>query len=237
MNKLAKVQAVSGLAFAVFLAMHLATTVSALGGPVSYDGTLASLRAVYRSHPVVELLLIGTSATVHIACAILQILRRRKTGPHPTPPLPLRLHRWSGYFLMIVIVGHVFATRVMPALAGAPDGGADFSYLAFSVLAWPFFIGPYYFVLGVAGATHLGLGLGYAAAALIPRCFGPAARRTSIATAALAGGLVFAGVTAIIARSAEADRSRFPEYRLMYDRYMPMMPEPRLESKTPSPKS
>src|SRR5688500_15590400 len=127
MNRLAKVQAISGLSFASFLGLHLATTVSAVGGPASYDGTISSLRAIYRAHPIVEFLLIGTSAAVHIACAILQILRRRKTGPHPAPPFPLRLHRWSGYFLMIVIVGHVFATRVMPALSGVPRGGADFS--------------------------------------------------------------------------------------------------------------
>jgi succinate dehydrogenase/fumarate reductase cytochrome b subunit len=217
----AKTQALSGLAFAIFLAMHLATTVSAVGGPASYDGTLASLRAIYRAHPAVEFLLIGSSAAVHIGCAILQIARRRKTGPHPTPPWRLRLHRWSGYFLMAAIVGHVYATRVMPALGG---GRADFSYLAFSVIAWPNFINPYYFVLGLAGSVHLGLGLGFAAQAWAPATFSPALKRVSIGIAALTGALVFAGVTGIIARSAEADRSRFGDYRDWYDRYMPVMP-------------
>ncbi len=235
MSRLAKVQAISGLCFAVFLVLHLATTVSGAGGPSTYDGTLASLRTIYRAHPVVEFLLIGTSAAVHIATGILGFVRRRKSGPHPKLELRLRIHRWSGYFLMLAIVGHVFATRVMPALAEGPTatGRADFSYLAFSVLAWPLFINPYYYALGLAGSLHLGLGLGFAAATLAPRYFGsPAARRTSVAMAAALGVFVMAGVTAIIARSAEADRSRFVEFRALYDRYMPFMP-PRARAAEP----
>jgi|SRR5688572_2561694 len=232
MNRLARVQAVSGLAFACFLALHLATTVSAAGGPATYDGTLASLRSVYRAHPIVEFLLIGAAAAVHIACAITGILRRRRSGPHPTPPIALGVHRWSGYALMLAIVGHVYATRVMPALA---DRGADFSYLAFSILAWPVFIKPYYYALGLAGAIHLGLGLGYAAAAL---GFGaPWIRRTSVAVAGVAGALVFAGVTGMIAKSAEADRSSFEAYRAWYDRYMPVMPPAKPISRLEAPET
>ena len=226
MNRLTRVQAASGLGFAFFLALHLATTVSAVGGPASYDGTLASLRAVYRAHPIVELLLIGATAATHITCAILQIVRRRRTGPHPSPPLVLRIHRWAGYFLMLAIVGHVYATRVMPAMA---ESGADFSYLAFSILAWPYFIKPYYYALGLAGAIHLGLGLGYAMTALGPRS--PWIRKASAAGAGIAAALVVAGVTGMIARSAEADRSRFDVYRALYDRYMPVMPKPASSSK------
>ena len=40
MNRLAKIQAISGLCFALFLVLHLATTVSGVGGPSTYDGTL-----------------------------------------------------------------------------------------------------------------------------------------------------------------------------------------------------
>jgi len=223
LNRLARIQAISGLGFAVFLVLHLATTVSAVGGPASYDSTLGSLRAIYRAHPIVEFTLIGLSAAVHIACAILQILHRRRTGPHPTPAFRLRLHRWSGYVLMLFIVGHVFATRVMPALG---EGPADYSYLAYSVLSWPVFINPYYYALGLAGAIHFGLGLGFAASALAPRGFGEAAtRRTSIAATVVAGILVFAGVTGIIAGAEKADQARFSEYRALYNRYMPFMPK------------
>jgi hypothetical protein len=122
---------------------------------------------------------------------------------------------------MLAIVGHVYATRVMPAIAG---GAADFSYLAFSVIAWPYFITPYYFVLGTAGAIHLGLGLGFAAQALAPAGASAALRRASIALAAAAGVLVCAGVAGILMKSAEADWSQFQEYRGLYDRYLPVMP-------------
>jgi succinate dehydrogenase/fumarate reductase cytochrome b subunit len=219
MNRLAKIQAISGLAFAVFLVLHLATTVSAVGGPASYDGTLASLRAIYRAHPIVEFLLIGVSAAVHLACAGLQILRRRKT-PQPTPSLRLRVHRTSGYVLMLFIAGHVFATRVMPAMS---EGPADFSYLAFSVLSWPVFINPYYYALGLAGAIHFGLGLGFAVSALSPRTD---ARRVSLAVAAIAAVLVFAGVTGIIRGAENSEPARFAEFRALYKRYMPFMPQP-----------
>ena len=223
MNRLAKIQAISGLCFALFLVLHLATTISGVGGPSTYDGTLVSLRSIYRAYPIVEFLLIGASAAVHITCGILQIVRRRKTGPHPKPPFRLRLHRWSGYFLMLVIVGHVFATRVMTS------GGADYSYLAFSVLNWPVFINPYYFALGLAGSIHFGLGLGFAASTLAPRYFNSsAAKRASVAVAASLGVLVMIGVTGIIAGADKADASRFGDYKALYDRYMPFMPKGKL---------
>jgi succinate dehydrogenase/fumarate reductase cytochrome b subunit len=218
-GRVAKVQALSGLCFALFLALHLATTVSAAGGPGSYDGTLASLRAIYRAHPIVEFLLVGVSAAVHIACAVIQFNRRRKTGPHPKPGLRLRLHRWSGYFLMLVIVGHVFATRVMPAQSAS--GPADFAYLGYSVLSWPAMINPYYYALGTAGAVHFGLGLGFAVSALLP---GRDPRRLSMAVAAVVAVLVIAGVTGIIGNAEKADPSRFSEFRALYGRYMPFMP-------------
>src|SRR5262245_11775392 len=184
-------QAISGAGFALFLALHLATTASGATGPASYDGTLSSMRAVYRAHPVVEFLLIGALAAIHMACGVIRFVRRRRAGPQPKPALRLRLHRWAGYFLMIAFAGHVYATRVMPALGTA---SADYSYLSFSILAWPAMIVPYYFVLGLAGAVHFGLGLGFAAATLTGRY----PRRVSLAAAWGAGILVTAGVAGIV---------------------------------------
>jgi hypothetical protein len=217
-NRLAKVQAISGLGFALFLVLHLATAASGSGGPGAYDGTLGSLRAVYRAHPLVEFLLVGATAAVHMACAVLRILERRRAGFQPKPDLRLRVHRISGYFLMIAFAGHVYATRVMPALG--PGEVADYSYLAFSVLAWPAMIIPYYYLLGLAGSIHFGLGLGYALAVL----FGARSRMASIAVATGVGILVAAGVTGIVANAGRAERRRFLEFRALYERYMPVMP-------------
>lgn len=221
MGRVARAQAISGLVFALFLTLHLTTTVSAVGGPASYDGVLGAVRRLYRPHIAVELALIGIPALVHIVCAVLQIIdrrRRRRSGEAlPTPSWRVRIHRWAGYFLLAAIGGHVFATRVMPA-------GADFAYLAYSILGWPAAINPYYVILGTAGAVHLVLGLGFAAAILAPRRFAsPAVARLFAWGAAAGATAVIAGVAFMIARAPQADRSRFPEYRAAYEKHLPFM--------------
>ncbi len=228
--RLAMVQAVSGVVFAVFLALHLATTSSAAGGAALYDGVLAALRRVYRPTLAVELLLIGVPAVVHIACAVLALLARRGTRA-PRSPLRVRVHRATGYVLLVAIGGHVFATRVMPALAtgATATGAADFSYLAYSLLNWPGFMRPYYLVFGVAGAIHLALGLGVATQVLFGRR-GPAMAtvgRVSVAAAVVAGVLVAAGVSRMIVGAGQASVARFAEFRALYERFMPFLP-PRL---------
>jgi succinate dehydrogenase/fumarate reductase cytochrome b subunit len=209
------VQAASGLAFAFFLTLHLATTASGVGGPGTYDGTLAALRRVYRPVLAVEIVLIAVPALVHIACGILQIVDRRRRGVAPGSPLA---HRLAGYVLLTAIGGHVFATRVMPAFG---DGPADFSYLAYSVLNWPLFMQPYYLVLGVAGAVHLTLG-----ASIALRILGLArpTRQRVLAVAAVLALIVAAGTAGIIAGADTASRARFPTFRALYERFMPFLP-------------
>ena len=74
--RIARLQALSGLAFAFFLTLHLATTASGVGGERLYDGTLAALRRVYRPALLVEIVLIAVPALVHVACAVAQIKHR-----------------------------------------------------------------------------------------------------------------------------------------------------------------
>jgi hypothetical protein len=207
------------MAFAVFLLLHLATTVSALSGPGTFDAVMRVVRRVYRPHLVVELLLVGGSAGLHIGISLLLMVRRWR-GATPSSPRPLvRVHRWAGYVLLSLIVLHVVATRVVTALAGTP---ADFAFLAFSVLHWPLMIDPYYLALGAAGALHLALGLGLAATILFPgRLKAARARRVATAAAALLVTLVLGGVVSIIARADRADRSRYPQLDAMYRRYYP----------------
>ena len=218
MAPVARIQALSGLVFAFFLTLHLLTTASASGGAAAYDGVLAVLRRIYRPALAVEILLVGIPALVHIACGILQILDRRRSGTAAGSPIA---HRLAGYVLLAAIGGHVFATRVMPALG---DGPADFSYLAYSILNWPLFMQPYYVVLGVAGAVHLVLG-----ATIALRVLGLAQppRRIAVAGAAVAGIVVALGVAGIIAGASTASRDRFPAFRALYERFMPFLP-PRL---------
>src|SRR5262245_25798225 len=131
MARRTRIQAVSGLAFAFFLLLHLATTTAAVGGPAAYDATLAALRRLYRPTLALETILIGVPAVVHVACAVLALRDRRRRGLHASAPLA---HRVAGWFLVAAIAGHVFATRVMPTFG---TGGADFAYLAYSLRNWP----------------------------------------------------------------------------------------------------
>ncbi|HEY3226576.1 MAG TPA: DUF1691 domain-containing protein [Planctomycetota bacterium] len=222
----ARLQAISGILFAAFLILHLATTTSAVGGPATYDAVLEGMRNVYRPHLVVELLLIGLAGSVHIVCGIVRIIRRRRDPNRVKPSLVVRIHHWAGYVLLLAIAGHVFATRVMPALATGPTatGKADFSYLAYSVTGWPLFMKPYYVLLGAAGAIHLGLGLGLAAGVLFGGRADPRKlQRFAVGGAAVLTVLVVCGVLSIIRNAPRADRSRFAEFRVLYERFLPFM--------------
>jgi succinate dehydrogenase/fumarate reductase cytochrome b subunit len=218
MAQVARVQACSGLLFAFFLALHLATTASAAGGAATYDGVLAALRRIYRPTLVVEIALIAVPALVHVACGIVQIVERRRRGTPAGSPLA---HRLAGYVLLAAIGGHVFATRVMPAFG---DGPADFSYLAYSLLSWPLFMQPYYVVLGVAGALHVVLGVTIAIRVL---GLGRPSRLGARVAAAVAALVVAFGVAGMLAAAPTASRERFPAFRALYERFMPFLP-PRL---------
>jgi hypothetical protein len=134
---------------------------------------------------------------------------RRRAGPLPRPALAVRIHRWSGLFLMLAITGHVLATRVLVR--------ADFSLVAFAMASLPAFFVPYYLLLGAAGAAHLTLGVGFATARLFPRA-AMVARRPARWAAAAAVVVVTVGVASIIAFTPRADRRRFPEFRALVER-------------------
>lgn len=230
--KLGPIQAASGAIFALFLFLHLLTAASGLLGPAGYDSTLGALRHLYRPHVAVELVVIGASGTIHIACAIWQMVRRRKVFALKGP-LWMRAHRLSGYFLLLILVGHVFATRIAPTLATAPTatGKADFAFLAFATLKVPGFFWPYYLMLALTGSTHLGLGLHLAsrvlgrrgrattAGALAPQGSGPSPARLALIFGFTA--LVTAGVFSILWHASDAPRHRFPEYQGLADKLLP----------------
>ncbi|MCC6574309.1 MAG: hypothetical protein IT462_11010 [Planctomycetes bacterium] len=226
MKFLPKVQAASGAVFAFFLVLHLATTASAATGIAGFDNTLITLRSVYRPNIAVELILIGVPLAVHAVCALVQMGRRFKTRPNPKPHWHIRVHRWTGYYLLVVIIGHVFATRIMPLFGAGPTatGSADFSYLAYSLVHWPAFFYPYYILLGFCGAVHMCLGVGIAARVLTPKLAAKLpVQKISTALAAVCGVIAVIGVLFILSNAWHADRSRFAEYDAVYDKFMPFM--------------
>ena len=155
-----RVQALSGLTFLVFAALHLANTALAALGPAVYNGFQRTLRPIYQ-YPAVELALVLAPIVVHIAAGIVR-MRQRKGLRAPTA-LRARVHRYAGYFLMLFIVGHVGATRLPPLLAGAYP---EFEGVAFTFQFLPLWFYPYYFALGLAGLLHAAIGTPLALAAL-----------------------------------------------------------------------
>ncbi len=234
LRRLGPIQAASGAVFAAFLCLHLLTASSGLLGVAGYDATLALLRRIYRPHIVVEIVLIGGSAAVHIACAVAQ-MRRRGRVFSLSGPLWMRAHRLSGYFLLLVLFGHVFATRIAPTLAVAPTatGRADFAFLAYAALSAPAFFWPYYLLLALAGGTHLGLGLHLASRILRrpkteahtgqdgPRAPQGAPSRLRLAVILTLTAVATAGVFSILWHASDAPRERFPEYKALADRLLP----------------
>jgi succinate dehydrogenase/fumarate reductase cytochrome b subunit len=156
---LLKIQAASGLVFAVFLATHLFNTWLSALGPGWYDAFQRPVGNVYQWLPV-EILVLG-ALLVHVVCAVL----RWRQAPEGAGGLSVRkrLHRYSGVFLMIVVGGHVAAERFVPAWYGIRPEALGVSF-TLQFLPWVFY--PYYFLLGVSGFYHAANGLVIAASRL-----------------------------------------------------------------------
>ena len=147
-RRLLRVQAASGAAFALFVAVHLANMAAAVGGAEAYDGFQQAARRGYQT-PLVEVLLVGLPLVVHVAAAVTRL--RRSGFRRPPQPLRQRLHRSSGWFLLLVIVGHVLAVRGSSLLFDVYPGFAGLSY---SLWWQPWMFHPYYFLLGTCGLYH-----------------------------------------------------------------------------------
>ena len=150
---LKKIQAATGILFALFLVVHLFNTWLAAFGPQVYDSVQGVVRVVYQFPPLEALLL--AALAVHMVVGVMRIVKEPKRDLNWRG----KLHRYAGFFLMVFIAGHITAVRgsswfydVYPGFAG----------LAFSIEAIPGYFYPYYFLLGVAGFYHGLNGLGIA---------------------------------------------------------------------------
>jgi len=152
--RLRAAQSLSGVVFTAFLLLHLGNQLSAILGASTYDRVQSQLRSGYQV-PVIELGLILLPLGVHMGLAIAMMLRRCGTKPSALT-LPARLHRWSGRFLLLVVGGHVAATRMPAVLDGAVP---DFAGVAFTFRWVPLWFWPYYSLFALAGWYHLLYGL------------------------------------------------------------------------------
>lgn len=150
---LARLQAASGLAFALFLALHLGQNLVAPLGRETYGAVQAALR-VYYQHPLVEVVLVVGAVIVHVTCGALRARTRRRRGQRIRDP-QVRRHRRIGWLLALIVVGHVLATRGVGLLFAVDVG---FDAVAFSLADTPAFFYPYYLIFGAAAAYHGGVG-------------------------------------------------------------------------------
>jgi succinate dehydrogenase/fumarate reductase cytochrome b subunit len=152
-DRLIRIQALSGATFLVFVVAHLANTSLAAGGAEAYDGFQRAARGVYQL-PLVEILLVLAPLAVHFAAAITRLRRSGfRRGPQP---IRTQLHRFTGYFLLVVILGHLFATRGSDLFFDAAPG---FGGLSFSLWWMPWMFYPYYLLLALCGLYHGAHGL------------------------------------------------------------------------------
>ena len=149
--KLVRIQALSGVAFAVFLSLHLANTAAAIISAGSYDAFQSVARSFYQQ-VMVEIVLVLGALILHIL-ASLELARRRK---RVRASVELRLHRYSGYFLVAVVFVHAMATRGAALFQGVHVAA---QYVGFTLVTWPVIFFPYYALLFAAGACHLFIGL------------------------------------------------------------------------------
>ena len=223
-KSLIRIQAVSGLIFSVFLVLHLLNTAAGALSQDVYDRFMAVARLYYQL-PVVEIVGVVGAAVVHMGTGLARAWRRRSRRAPTNLGWRVRLHRYSGYYLMLAFVGHVAATRG-PGLLGYP---ADLSFVHLSLAYAGVFFYPYYVLLGVGGAYHLTHGVIVALRALRVRLPAALVGRRSVAfgaLAVLASMVVLTGVLGLGGHLYEVDTSRFVEWQGLYESLVPWAPLP-----------
>jgi succinate dehydrogenase/fumarate reductase cytochrome b subunit len=221
---LIRIQAASGLLFAAFLTLHLLNTILAARGQATYDGYQRVVRWFYQ-FPLVEIVVVLGAGLVHLGAGAVRILRRRRRARsgqshEARPTLRVRLHRYSGYYLGLMFMGHAIATRG-PGLIGHP---ADFSFLTFSLRQLPVIFYTYYALFVVAGIYHLVHGVLVGLRVLSVRLPGSATAPRSKPFWAFVGVTSAAGLVGVMALGGTfftVDTHRFPEWQTLYERFVP----------------
>jgi len=149
-HRLVRIQASSGLVFAVFLSLHLVNVMVSALGPGLYDAFQVRIRPLYQ-FPLLEVGVLLTALVVHMVAGITRLRRRPRSRNWGKLPLRTRLHRVSAYFLLVFVLGHVAATRLPSLLDGVWLGFAGLSY---SMHMLPAYFYPYYVALGLCGLFH-----------------------------------------------------------------------------------
>jgi len=143
-----RVQAASGLVFAGFALVHLVNQWLGALGPEAYDGFQGAARSIYQ-HPLAEPALVVAPLVAHVVAALRRMRRAGVFGRGGT--LRMRLHRVTGYFLLVVVFGHVLAVRGPSLVFDVFPGFAGVSFSFWWMSAWFY---PYYTLFGACALYH-----------------------------------------------------------------------------------
>jgi hypothetical protein len=108
-SRLLQVQGLSGATFALVLTVHLVNQAAAAWGERRYDELQHPARQAYQA-PAVELMLVLLPLVVHVVSAVVRLVKFRVDAS--SGPWRVRLFRYVGRSLLLVIVGHVRSLRV-----------------------------------------------------------------------------------------------------------------------------
>jgi len=151
-SALVSAQAIAGALFFVFLVMHLSNTLLATFGADVYNSYQQVIRKIYQ-HPILEIALVIGPLVTHVVAGLWLYLIRKKWQINRT--LRYRIQTWAGFFLLLVVFGHMLATRGISFWYGPIPG---FEGISFSLWWVPSYFYPYYFLLFLAGLYHGSMG-------------------------------------------------------------------------------
>ena len=203
---LKKIQAVAGILFSVFLVLHLTNTALAAFGSGVYNQFQQAIQGFYQ-FPLFELGFVLLPLITHAVVGITLIFLRRAKG-RSKAQTKHQLHTWAGFFLLLVVFGHVLATR---GLGYFYDAAPGFEGVSFTLWWMPGYFYGYYFLLFMAGYYHSALGIQH-----IARRFFQTGRKPSLnwrgnltaAVIAVTALLAFGGVLFEIADPGDNDFAR-----------------------------
>lgn len=157
-RRLVQIQAFSGLILFLFVAVHLLNTVFAIHSKDAYNLFQRKARTVYQFPPV-EIFFIVLPIFAHISAGLLRLKRRNFRLPKQN--WRTRLHYLSGYFLLLVIFGHIIAVRGPSIIFKVYP---EFEGLSFSLWWLPWIFYPYYILFSITALYHTLHGLFLASA-------------------------------------------------------------------------
>jgi hypothetical protein len=189
MRTVRKVHRLGAVVVALFVLVHLANHLAALGGIAAHLRFMDGARLVYRQPVVGTLLLLAVVVQAGSGVRLPGAGWTRRGG------WLARLQAASGAYLALFLLIHVSAVLFGRIVLGL---GTNVHFAAAGLQAWPYqvFFVPYYFLAVLAVFTHLGCALARragpemgkrAAAVVVPMCAG--AVLSGVVVAALMGKL------------------------------------------------